>query len=52
MIIKDIATGKYVKIPKNPNYYSNIIFKKYGINLNCPKEDYSQIIINRIKKLY
>lgn len=52
MIVKDITTGKYVKIPKTHSYYSNIVFTKYGINLNCPKEDYSQIIKNRIKKLY
>ena len=52
MIVKNIFTGKYQIVPVTQNDYTEIITKKYGININLPTKKYSTIIKERIKKLY
>lgn len=55
MIVFDIINKKYIIINNNnddKNYYDNIIYKKYNININNSKMDVNKIIKNKIKKLY
>ena len=55
MIIKDNTTNKYIIIEKTDNiknYYFNIVYKKYGINLFHNNVDYIEIIKNKISKYY
>ena len=55
MIIKDIKTNKYIIIQHNNNiksYYYNIVFRKYGINLNQSNINYVNVIKNKINRIY
>ena len=52
MIIKELITGKYQLVPVTSNDYTEIIMKKYGVNIKVPTKKYSTIIKERIKKLY
>ena len=55
MIIKDKITNKYIIIEKTDNiknYYFNIVYKKYGINLFHSNVDYIEIIKTKINKYY
>ena len=55
MIIKDRVTNKYIIIDNKDNiknYYFNIVYKKYGINLNQSNINYIEIIKSKINKYY
>ena len=55
MIIKDNITNKYIIIEKTDNiknYYFNIVYKKYGINLFHNNINYIEIIKTKINKYY
>lgn len=55
MIIKDNITNKYIIIEKTDNiknYYFNIVYKKYGINLFHSNVNYIEIIKTKINKYY
>lgn len=55
MIIKDKTTNKYVIIEKEDNiknYYFNIVYKKYGVNLFQNNINYIEIIKTKINKYY
>ena len=52
MIVKNASTGKYIIVPMTNDYYKQIILSKYGINISAPKKEYSEIIKERLKKLY
>ena len=55
MIIKDRLTNKYTIIDNRDNiknYYFNIVYKKYGINLNQSNINYIEIIKSKINKYY
>ena len=55
MIIKDRLTNKYIIIDNRDNiknYYFNIVYKKYGINLNQSNINYIEIIKSKINKYY
>ena len=55
MIVKDRITDKYTIIDNRDNiknYYFNIVYKKYGINLNQSNINYIEIIKSKINKYY
>ena len=55
MIVKDRTSNKYIIIEKTDNiknYYFNIVYKKYGINLNKSNINYVEIIKTKINKYY
>ena len=55
MIVKDRNSQKYIIIENTDNiknYYFNIVYKKYGINLNQNNINYIDIIKSKISKYY
>ena len=55
MIVKDRTSNKYIIIENTDNiknYYFNIVYKKYGINLNQSNINYIDIIKTKISKYY
>jgi len=55
MILKDKTTNKYIIIEKEDNiknYYFNIVYKKYGVNLFQNNINYIEIIKTKINKYY
>jgi hypothetical protein len=52
MIVKNASTGQYIIVSITSEYYKQIILNKYGVNISAPKKEYSEIIKERLKKLY
>lgn len=53
MIVKKINTKEYVFIENNNNYYEQIIYTKYGIDINnLYKKDIVKEIKDKIDILY
>lgn len=52
MIVKNASTGKYIIVSTTSDYHKQIILNKYGVNISAPKKEYSEIIKERLKKLY
>ena len=55
MIVFDLITQKYKIINNNnddKNYYNNIIYSKYNININNFKKNQIKLIKDKIKQLY
>ena len=54
MIIKNHLKNKYMYIEKKneKDYYREIIFFKYNINIDESNKDQSRTLIDKIKKIY
>tara|TARA_B100001093_G_C26468996_1_gene859751 strand:- start:103 stop:276 length:174 start_codon:yes stop_codon:yes gene_type:complete len=54
MIIKNHLKKKYMYIEKKneKDYYREIIFLKYNINMDESNKDQSRTLIDKIKKIY
>jgi hypothetical protein len=54
MIIKNHLKQKYTYIEKKneKDYYREIIFLKYNINMDESNKDQSRTLIDKIKKIY
>jgi hypothetical protein len=57
MIVKDKITNKYVILNEDnyetkSQYYFDIMYYKYGINLNVPNKSVAEILKLKMQKYY